>query len=96
MKMVTAKRLSPNNSLRFKVELPKLTGKETDGDDWHRAYSLLVRIPGFAEELVATEGMRIRAENFKNKGIDPLQANHASEAWISLIITCKATALENV
>ena len=95
MKMVTAKRLSPNNSLRFKVELPKLSGKEADEDDWHSAYSLQARIPGFAEELVATEGMRVRAEEFKNKGIDPMQANRASGAWISLI-TCKTTALETV
>ena len=72
------------------------SGKEADWDKWHKVYSLLARIPGFAEELVSTDEIRVGAEELTSQGIDPLLAKRACEAWLSLIITCKGTALETV
>ena len=92
----TTTTLSPNDDPRFKVELQKFSGEEEDWDEWHKVYSSQARILGFAEELVATDEIRVGAENFSSQGIDPLRAKRASEAWLSLITTCKGTALEIV
>ena len=59
-------------------------------------YSSQAWILGFAEELEATDKVRVGAEDFNSLGIDPLRAKRASEAWLSLIATCKGTALKNV
>ena len=83
----------PNDGPRLEVELRKFSGKETDLDEWHIAYTLHARILGFAEELVAKDEIRVGAEDFNSQGIDLLQAKRASEAWFSLIATCKGTVL---
>ena len=60
-------------------------------------YSSQARILGFAEELVATDEIRVRAEDFNSRqGIGLLRVKRASKAWLSLITTCKGTALEIV
>ena len=54
------------------------------------------RIPDFAEELVATNEIRVGAEDLNSQGIDSLRAKCASGAWLSLITACKGTVLEIV
>ena len=92
----TATALSSNDGPRLKVELRKFSGKEADWDKWHKIYSLQAKILGFAEELVATDEIRVGAESFSSQDNDPLRAKRASEAWLSLITTCKGTVLEIV
>ena len=96
-KTATATTPSPTDGSRLKVELRKFSGEEADCDEWHKMYSSQARILGFAEELVATYEIRVGAEDFNSQGIDPLRAKqHASAAWLSVITTCKGTALEIV
>ena len=45
---------------------------------------------------MATDEIKVRAEDFKSQGIDSLRTKCAFEAWLSLITTCKGTALEIV
>ena len=59
-------------------------------------YSSTTRILDFAEKLVATDEIRVGAEDFNSQGIAPLRAKRAFEAWFSLTATCKGTALEIV
>ena len=92
--MATATTPSSNDGPRLKVELRKFSGEEADWDEWYKVYSSQSRILGFAEELVATDETRVGAEDFNSQGIDPLQTKRASEAWLSLITTCKGSALE--
>ena len=94
--MATTTTLSPNDGSRLKVELQKLSGEEADWDDWHKVNSSQTRILGSTEELVATDEVRVGAEDFNSQGIDPLRAKRASGAWLSLITTCKGTALDTV
>ena len=69
---VTATTPSPTNGPWLKVELKKFSGKEADRDEWHKMYSSQARILGFVKELVATDEIRVGAEDFDNEGIDPL------------------------
>ena len=78
------------------MALRKFSGEEADWDEWHKVYSSQARILCIAEELVATDETRVGAEDFHCQGIDPLRAKHAFEAWLSLLTTCKGTALEIV
>ena len=84
-----AKTLSPNDGPSLKVELHKFSGEEADWDESHKVYSSQARILGFAVELVATDEIRIRAEDFNSQGIDPLRVKRASEACVSFVTTCK-------
>ena len=59
-------------------------------------YSSQAKILGVAEELVASNEIRVKAEDFNSQGIDPLRTKRASEAWLFLTTTCKGTALEIV
>ena len=88
--------LSPNDGLRLKVELKMFSGKETNWEKWHKVHSSQTRINGFAEEMVATDEIRVGAEEFNSQGIDSLRAKYASKARLSLITTCKGTALKVV
>ena len=92
----TATTLSLNDSPRPKVELKMFSGEEADWDKWHKVYSSQARINSFAEELVATDEIRVGAEDFNSQGIDSLRAKCASETWLSLTTTCKGTALRVV
>ena len=73
-----------------------LSGLEADWDKWHKVYSSQTRIHGFANEVVATDEVRVGAEDFNSQGIDSLRAKCVSEVWLSLITTCKGKALEIV
>ena len=42
------------------------SGEETDWGTWHKVYSSKARIHGFSEELVATDEIRVGAEDFNN------------------------------
>ena len=53
------------------------SGEETDWDTWHKVYSSQARIHGFSEELVATDEIRVGAEDFNNQGIDSFFASFA-------------------
>ena len=90
----TAMTSSPNDGPRLKVKLQKLSGKEEDWDEWHKAYSSQARILDVAEELVETDEIRVGVDNFNSQGVNPMRAKRASEAWLSLIITCEDTALK--
>ena len=59
-------------------------------------YSSQARILGFAEELVATDEIRVGVVDFNSQGIDPLRAKRASKARLFLVSTCKGMALEIV
>ena len=87
---------SSNDGQRLTVELPKFSGQEADWGERYKTFSSQARILSFAEELVATDEIKVGAEDFNSEGIDPLRAKRASEAWFSLITTCKGTALEIV
>ena len=88
--------LSPNGSPRLKVELNMFSGKGANLDKWHKVHSSLAKINGFAEKMVATDEIRVGAEDFHSQGIDSLRAKCASEARLTLITTCKDTALKIV
>ena len=73
----TATTLLPNDGPRLKVELTMFSGEETDWDTWHKVYSSQARIRGFSEELVATDEIRVGAEDFNSQGIDSFYASFA-------------------
>ena len=52
-------------------------GEETDWNTWHKVYSSQARINGFTEELVATDEIRVGAEDFVSQGIDSFYASFA-------------------
>ena len=94
--MATATTPSPKDGPKLKFEKRKFPGEEADWDKWHNVYSSQARILVFAKELVATDEIRVGAENFNSQGINPLRAKRASEAWFSLIAICNDTTLEIV
>ena len=94
--MARATTLSPNDSPRLKVELNMFSGKETNLDKWHKVQSSQAKINGFAEKMVATDEIRVGAKDFNIQGIDSLRAKCASKARVTLITTCKDTALKVV
>ena len=59
-------------------------------------YSSQARILGFAEELVARDGIRVGTEDFNSQVIDPPRAKCASGARLSIITTCKGSVVEIV
>ena len=59
------------------MELTVFSGEETDWGTWHNVYSSKARIHGFSEELVATDEIRVGAEDFNNQSIDSLFASFA-------------------
>ena len=69
--------LLPNDGPRLKVKLTMFSGEETDCDTWHKVYSSQARIHGFAKELVATDEIRVGAEDFNSQGIDSFYASFA-------------------
>ena len=79
---------------RMKVELRAFSGEEADWEEWHKFFTSKARVLGFAGELVATDEIKVGAEDFNSRGIDPLRTKRASEAWLSLTTTCKGTALD--
>ena len=80
----------------MKAERRAFSGEEADWKDMHKDFTSQARILGFAGELVATDKVKVGAEDFNSQGIDPLGAKRASETWLSPITTCKGTALEIV
>ena len=40
--------------------------------------------------------MPVGAEDFDSSGIDPPRVRNTQKAWVSLITTCKSSALKNV
>ena len=94
--MTTATTPSPNDRPRLKVELRKLSGEEADWNKWHKVYSSQARKIRLRRGTDGNGRDGVGAEDFNSQGIDPLRAKRASEAWLSLITTCKVTALEIV
>ena len=80
----TATTLSLNDGPSLKVELRTFSGQEAHWDEWHKVYSSKIRIFGFADELVATDEIRVEDEDFNSRGIGPLRAKRASEVGLSL------------
>ena len=96
MRTASATTPSPNDGPGLKVQLRKFSAEEENWDEWHNVYLSQAKILGFTAKLVATDEIRVGAENFSCQGINPLRAKRASEAWLFLVTSCKGTALEIV
>ena len=81
--MTTATTPSLNDGPRLKGKLREFSGEKADWDEWHKVHSSQARILGVAEELMATDEIRVGAENFNSQDIDPLRAKRTFEAWVS-------------
>ena len=88
----------PQEAATLKIELKDFSGRQEDWEDWTIEHLAKAESMGFADELTMPEGrdIKVGAEGFDAREVDPVRLRKARQAWTSLITTCKGVARELV